>query len=116
MGFGYWAVEEKATGLYVGDVGFADFKREISPSFGISPELGWVMMPSTHGQGFATEAVLAAAEWGDSHFSKSEIKRSVCMIDPGNMASIRVAQKVGFTEYDRSEYLSEPVILFERPF
>jgi hypothetical protein len=27
MGFGYWVIEEKATGEFVGDVGFADFKR-----------------------------------------------------------------------------------------
>ena len=32
LGFGYWLVEEKATGRFVGEVGFGDFKREIEPS------------------------------------------------------------------------------------
>ena len=29
MGFGFWALEEKATGSFAGDLGFAEFKREI---------------------------------------------------------------------------------------
>ena len=28
LGYGYWAVEDKATGAFIGEVGFADFKRE----------------------------------------------------------------------------------------
>src|SRR4051794_10518480 len=32
MGYGYWAVIDKSTGNYAGEVGFADFKREITPS------------------------------------------------------------------------------------
>ncbi len=114
MEFGYWAVEEKSSGLYIGDVGFADFKREMSPSFGSSPEIGWVMMPSHHGRGLASEALQAALAWGDSHLATLE--RSVCMIDPGNAASIRVAEKCGFVSYGRTEYLGEPVNLFERAF
>jgi hypothetical protein len=30
LGFGYWVVEEKATGDFVGEVGFGDFKRDRS--------------------------------------------------------------------------------------
>src|ERR1035438_3628171 len=29
MGFGFWAIEEKATGAFAGDTGFAEFKRDI---------------------------------------------------------------------------------------
>src|SRR5262252_3783228 len=64
MGFGYWAVEERSAGGFVGEVGFADFKREIEPSIRDIPELGWVLTPRVHGRGYATEAVLAALEWG----------------------------------------------------
>ena len=42
LGYGYWAATEKSTGRYVGDVGFADFKREIEPSLKGVPEIGWV--------------------------------------------------------------------------
>ena len=30
LGFGYWVVEEKATGDFVGEVGFGNFKRDIA--------------------------------------------------------------------------------------
>src|SRR5262245_47469463 len=68
LGYGYWAVEEKASGRFVGDVGFADFKRAVQPSFAGAPEIGWVLATWAHGRGFATEAVRAAVAWGDRHF------------------------------------------------
>jgi hypothetical protein len=36
------------------------------------------------------------------------------MIDPDNLVSIRVASKLGFTEFDRSNYRDTPIVLFER--
>src|SRR4051812_2186757 len=38
LGFGYWAIEERRSGRFVGEVGFADFKRDLVPSFGGAPE------------------------------------------------------------------------------
>ncbi len=111
LGFGYWAVEEKATGHFVGEVGFADFKREIEPSLDGQPEMGWVFVPQVYGQGYATEAVRAAVSWGDRHLSSA---RSVCLIHPDNQASIRVAEKCGFHEYQRTEYKGQPTILLAR--
>ena len=35
LGFGYWAIEEKSSGRFVGEAGFADFKRAIEPSFDV---------------------------------------------------------------------------------
>jgi hypothetical protein len=40
MDFGYWAIEEKDTHSFVGESGFADFKRDIEPSIKGMPELG----------------------------------------------------------------------------
>src|SRR5579872_2841064 len=93
LGFGYWAVEEKSTGAFVGDVGFADFKRDIQPSIQGLPELGWVLDAHAHGKGYATEAVRAAIAWGTEHFGRSE---TVCLIHPENVASLRVAEKCAF--------------------
>ena len=31
VGYGYWVLEEKATGAFVGEMGFGDFKRDIQP-------------------------------------------------------------------------------------
>ncbi len=111
LGFGYWAAEEKATGEFVGDVGFADFKRDFVPSIDGIPELGWVLAPRAHGKGFATEAVRAALLWGDEHLDRS---RTVCIIAPDNVASIHVAEKCGYREVQRTTYLDEPTILYSR--
>ena len=49
MGFGYWAAEDKATGAYLGEGGFAEFRRDVRPSIEGMPEVGWALVPSAHG-------------------------------------------------------------------
>lgn len=112
MGYGFWALEEKASGKFVGDVGFADFKRELTPSLGDTPESGWVLASEFHGKGYATEAMRAVIAWGDEHFGAV---RTACLIHPDNTASLRVAEKLGYREYARSAYREHDVLLLERP-
>lgn len=112
LGFGYWVVTETASGRFVGEVGFADYKRAIEPSLDGTPEIGWVLSPWAFGRGFATEAVRAAVAWGEARFGAAQ--RTACLIRPDNLASIRVAEKCGYREYARTTYNSQPVILFER--
>ncbi len=115
MRFGYWAIEEKSSGLYIGDLGFADFQRDLTPSFEGAPELGWALMPSHQGQGLATEALKLALAWGDDQLaSLTGIRRSVCMIDPENKPSLRIAEKIGYREYARTTFADSATILFER--
>ena len=109
--YGFWAVEEKATGRFLGDVGYADFKRELDPSMGDQPEMGWVLATHAHGRGIATEAVQAAAAWADRRFNA---KPTFCIIDPRNLPSIRVAGKVGFREAHRATYLGDDILVFQR--
>jgi RimJ/RimL family protein N-acetyltransferase len=111
LGFGYWAIELKSTGAFIGELGFADYKRDVQPSLDGLPELGWVLTTSAHGRGFATEAVRAALAWGDAGFNPA---RTVCMINPENLASIRVAIKCGYQEWQRATYRSGPAILYAR--
>jgi RimJ/RimL family protein N-acetyltransferase len=111
LDYGMWAVETRDTGDYVGDIGFLDAKRELDPPFGDTPEVGWVLDTQAHGKGYATEAVRAALDWGDRHFSG---RRTVCLIDTANLPSIRVAEKCGFQEFHRTTYKGQPVILFDR--
>jgi RimJ/RimL family protein N-acetyltransferase/predicted nucleotidyltransferase len=111
MGFGYWVVREKSSGRFVGEVGFADFKRAITPSFDGAPEAGWVLAPWAQGQGYATEAVRAVHVWLDERFGPT---RTVCMIAPENAASIRVAEKCHYREWVRTTYREQPTILFQR--
>jgi RimJ/RimL family protein N-acetyltransferase len=111
LGFGYWAIEDKGSGRFVGEVGFADFKREIEPSFAGAPEIGWALASWAHGAGLATEAVGAAVAWADQHLGGV---RTVCLIAPDNAASIRVAEKCGYREFERTTYKGGPTILFQR--
>lgn len=112
LGYGYWTVRERESGRFAGEVGFADFRREVTPSLEGAPEAGWVLAPWAHGRGFATEAVRAALAWADTHLAAP---RTVCMIAPENAASLHVAEKCGYRELARGSYKGEETIICERP-
>jgi RimJ/RimL family protein N-acetyltransferase len=111
LGFGYWVVEDKTTGSFIGEIGFADYKRDMQPSLKDTPEIGWVFATQFHGRGYATEAVRAAVAWGDAHFGAGP---TACIIDPGNLASIRVAEKCGYRQLQVATYKGHPTLLFVR--
>lgn len=111
FGFGYWAVRETATGRYVGEVGFADFHREISPSFFGLPEMGWVLASWCHGQSYGTEAVTAGLAWIDQTLAPPRVP---CIIDPGNAPSLALARKTGFRLVTETAYKDAPILLLER--
>lgn len=111
LGYGYWAVEEKAGGRHVGDIGLADFRRTITPSLQDMLEFGWVLAPAAHGKGYASEAVAAVVDWAQAHFAE---RRMVCIISPDNHASIRVAEKAGFRVWQHTTYYDSPTIVFSR--
>jgi RimJ/RimL family protein N-acetyltransferase len=110
LGYGYWVMEEKLTGAFVGEIGFADYKREIVPPLD-APEAGWVLASSAHCKGFATEALTQLLAWGDANLNA---ERTVCIISPENKASIRVAEKCEYHEVMTLTYHDTPVLLFER--
>lgn len=112
LGYGYWVLEEKATGRFAGELGFADMKREIEPSLDGMPEIGWALATWAHGKGFASEAVAAAVAWGDRHFGAGV--KTCCIISPENTPSIRVAEKCGYREFARTDYKGSPTIQFRR--
>ncbi len=111
MDFGYWVVREKASNRFVGEVGLSEFRREIVPSFEGSAESGWALAFDAQGKGYATEAVRAALAWYAATFGPL---RTVCIINPENAASIRVAEKCGYRERILTQYRGNPVLLFER--
>jgi RimJ/RimL family protein N-acetyltransferase len=112
LDYGFWQIRERATGRFVGDVGLADFKRDLAFSFDGAPEAGWVLAPWAHGRGYATEAVTAALAWSDA--AEQVGPRTVCIINPDNTASLRVAAKCGYRELARVDYKAVEVIVFER--
>jgi RimJ/RimL family protein N-acetyltransferase len=111
LGFGYWVVEEKETKTFVGEIGFADLKRDLDPPPRAIPEAGWVFSTAAHGQGYATEALRGILSWGDVYFTTAQ---TACLIHPENTASIRVAEKCGYREALRTTYKGKPAVVFLR--
>jgi RimJ/RimL family protein N-acetyltransferase len=112
LGFGYWAIEDRQSGEFAGEMGFADYHREMDPSLDGMPELGWMVAPRYQGKGYATEAVRAAMAWGARYFPAGTTM--ACIITPDNAASIRVAEKCGFTLRENATYQGDAVGLYTR--
>ena len=111
LGYGYWAIVDKASGAYVGEAGLADFKRAMSPAIEGLPEVGWIIAPKYAGRGVATEAVRAILAWADAAL---DAPQTVCIIDPSNTASIRVARKCGFEGPQNARFGGSRALLFRR--
>lgn len=111
LDFGFWAVVEQSSGLYVGDVGLMQARRDLGARFDAAPEIGWSLAPGAQGRGYAREAVGAAIGWVGRVFGATPI---VCMISPENASSQRVAAHFGFASYARVDYAGRPVDLYER--
>lgn len=112
LGYGYWVVTAKDNGEFLGEVGFADFQRDTTPSINGKPEAGWVFKSEAHGKGFATEAVAGMLQWADANLAYS---KTVCMFDPEYLASIHVARKVGYENEVLGRYGQTETLFMERP-
>lgn len=110
LGYGNWSIRLK-DGAYLGSVGVFDYRREMEPPF-THPELGWGVAPAFQGQGYAVEALRAALAWIDAHVTS---EATVCMISPENLASVRLAERVGYAPYAMADYKDSSVQLYRRP-
>ncbi len=107
-----WAVERRADGAYLGDVGL-----QWRPAPRIA-ELGYALTREAWGRGYAGEAVGAAVAWAFAHFDGLRINRIEAGTDPANEASMRVLSRNGFTregllrerEYEKGRFVD--VVLF----
>jgi RimJ/RimL family protein N-acetyltransferase len=92
IGAGLWAVRGfgpfwvSVGGVPVGRVGV------YYPIWRAEPELAWTIYPDHHGKGYATEAAMAARDWA---YGALGMEPLVSLIDAENVASIRVAGKLG---------------------
>jgi RimJ/RimL family protein N-acetyltransferase len=111
MNYGYWALDEKASGQFIGMVGFAHFHREEPAGFSGDPEIGYVVDKQVHGRGYGREAMTACMAWMDEHHPG---RRTICMIAPDNTPSIRIAERLGYSVYGEGEIDGETVLLMER--
>lgn len=93
-GFGLWATIDKATGDLIGRCGLLSW--EIAGRDEV--EVAYLLGKAHWGQGLATEAARGIVQYA---FEQLDIPRLICLVDPGNLASQNVAQKIGMTlEFD----------------
>ncbi|MEM7525567.1 MAG: GNAT family N-acetyltransferase [Pseudomonadota bacterium] len=98
LGFGRWALEEKATGQFAGVSGL--WEPEGFPEL----ELGWDLMNGFEGRGFATEAGRAARDYA---YGEMGAKTVISLIAPGNAGSKAVAGRLGAAyekDFDHAMY------------
>ena len=86
QGFAMFSIEEKATGRYLGQLG------PWLPEGWPGNELGWTFHRDAWGNGYATEAGVAALDWAFTRLGWDDV---IHCIDPGNAPSQRVAQRLG---------------------
>lgn len=93
-GFGPYAVTKRTSRSVIGYCGLFFF-----PDVNGQPEIeiGYRLSKSAWGQGYATESARAVRDFA---FATLGIKRLIAMIDPSNVASIRVAEKIGM-QYEK---------------
>nr|WP_316653512.1 GNAT family N-acetyltransferase [uncultured Gellertiella sp.] len=112
LGFGYFGVVDKASGLLIGEAGVQDMRREITPSLEGTLEAGWGLLPEFHGRGLAHEAASTVIGWAERALPPMEF---TAIIDPDNIASQRLALKLGFVRDCETDYAGSPTVIYRRP-
>lgn len=102
-GFGFYALEERATGSLIGRVGF--FQPEGWPGL----ELAWMLRRASWGQGYATEAGRRVLRQG---FTELGHQRVISLIRPANAPSIRVAERLGERLERRTEIFGSEALVY----
>lgn len=112
LGYGLFAIEDKATGDFIGEAGCSDFRRQLGPRFDGAPEISWAILPAHQGRGYAAEAALAALDWIEG---ARRPERTVCLIHRDNQPSLRVAERLGYAQSGAQNYRGYPAVLLHRP-
>lgn len=95
-GYGRWAVQERASGLWCGQVGlwFPDGWPE--------PEVGWSLFGAAEGRGIAFEAASAARAHAYDALGWNSV---ISLIDPANARSIALAERMGAARESEFEHV-----------
>lgn len=102
-GYGFWAVEERASGEMIGRVGC--WRPEGWPGL----EVGWTLRRAFWCRGFATEAARASVEYAFTNLGQTRV---ISLIAPENVASIRVAERLGERPRGEWEVFGTRVIIY----
>jgi ribosomal-protein-alanine N-acetyltransferase len=87
---GLWATIYKETETFIGRCGLLPWNIDDV----MEVEVAYLIDKSYWGQGLATEAAMGILQYG---FEQLNLTRLICLVDPGNIASQKVAEKIGMT-------------------
>jgi RimJ/RimL family protein N-acetyltransferase len=104
---GLWATMHKESGEFIGRCGLLPWTIDNRPEV----EVAYLLARAYWGQGLATEAARAIVGHA---FERLDVARLICLIDPANRASIRVAERIGMTFEKQLEDESGPFLLYSR--
>lgn len=93
-GYGPLMLRLRGQEALIGNCGVFHTFRGLGDDFDDHPEAGWIVAAEHVGQGLASEAMQAVMGWFEREHGA---RRMVCMIEPENRASVRLAAKLGFT-------------------
>jgi RimJ/RimL family protein N-acetyltransferase len=93
-GIGMFVAVRKEDECVLGRVGFLRWDPEKWEVGGSETEIGWGLAREHWGKGYAPEAALALRDWA---FEERGLTRLISLIQHGNLASARVAEKLGET-------------------
>ncbi|MDX3639229.1 GNAT family N-acetyltransferase [Streptomyces sp. MB09-02B] len=102
-GWGWWALEVRSTGRFVGFAGL-DPVDEDMPFSGV--EAGWRLTRTAWGHGYATEAARAVVDFGFAHLRLPEI---LAVTTATNLRSQAVMRRLGMTR-DPVEDFDDPAM------
>ena len=102
-GYGVWAVEEKGTGKFVGRIGF------MNPAGWPGFELGWTLGRDSWGKGYATEGARHALAYAFTELDRDHV---ISLIQPENVNSIRVAERLGEKVEGETELLGKHCLIY----
>lgn len=94
--YGSFLVRPAGSEAVIGTCGVFHSFRGFGKGLDDVPEAGWIIRRDWWGKGVASEVMCKVLGWFDDAHGKQRI---ACMIEQGNLASERVAQKLGFTRY-----------------
>ena len=98
IGMGPFMIERREDGRFLGRAGILVWDARTWTHAGADtgesaqPELGWALVRAAWGRGYATEAARAVRDWART---ERGVGRLISLIAPDNVASQRVAQRLG---------------------
>jgi RimJ/RimL family protein N-acetyltransferase len=104
-GYGLFSIIHRGDDVLIGDCGLEHMQVAGQPEV----ELGYDLRSDYWGQGFATEAALAVRDFA---FGELAIPRLISLIRPTNLASRRVAEKVGMVREQSITQGDQPYLVY----